>query len=177
MSVKGLLILALGLPAFAAGCGQELDYRDRLGCPMPVRVPVTLPEPGQGPVPAATPGPRAAPSPSKTGDFSLVVAFPKFPPDGAERRCRIETVPPEYASIAVGLPVKKANRSAVIELRPLDAPQTSWSRGRTLALRIRDFDTPLPPELRHGQVVTLRFLKDGRFFDVKEWSVIAEAKK
>ena len=169
MSRTLCLMMGLGLLACTAGCAQELVYADRVGTPRVRRTKVTLP---------VLPGEAVPPGGQTPETYTLGVAFPPFPLDGTQLRCAVVSVPENYALLARAM-FMGAKRPApgLVMLKTLGGPPDFAGRPREIALRIAYADTPLPLALRPGDPVTLRFLKDGRFFDVKEWATLAEPEK
>jgi len=106
---------------------------------------------------------RAALRRGESGNVNL-----SFPADGREVRCEVKEDPHGYMEVAhpvrCTLVILHQTSIALRVLPPADRDQPTAYK-----LRIRTGDHPLPSFLGKGRVVTLRFLADGTFYDVKEW--------
>jgi hypothetical protein len=106
---------------------------------------------------------RAALRRGESGSANL-----SFPDDGREVRCEVKEDPPGYMEVAhperCTLIILHRTYIALRVLPPADRDQPTAYK-----LQIRTGDHPLPLFLGKGRVVTLRFLADGTFYDVKEW--------
>ena len=92
--------------------------------------------------------------------------FPDFP-GGREVPCVVDSVPWSYDRLLESCEPGRPANEAAIRLRvaaPADGLPQAYD------LHVVSGERVLPKELARGDSVTLRFLGDGRFFDVKEWS-------
>lgn len=175
--MKGFAV-AVGLSClvgFLAGCagGTPLDYSVRAGKPdvtvvsQKMALAAFMPKAAcKDCVDGADPSKVQVTVPVKQLDF------PAFPSGGREVACTVTRVPWNYPAIqeaAAGARSFVWSGEAVIELRQGQEDAAGLAAGYRLAVDISD--TALPKGLAIGDAATLRFLPDGTFFDVKEWSV------
>lgn len=92
-----------------------------------------------------------------------------FPTNGREVHCQVAEESPSYIQVAHPEACSFiATDRTYISLKVLG--RTGSGQPAAYNLFIRAGDGPLPWGLSKNTIVTLRFLPDGTFFDVKEWS-------
>ena len=100
------------------------------------------------------------------------LTFPAFPASGREIPCRVEDVPMAFEGIEAASRAARTfvwSKETRIPLRVCTPGPDGQIECYDLTLRVGD--KALPQGLTEGDTVTLRFLSDGTFFDVKEWAV------
>jgi len=171
--MKGFAVVLVLLTGSLVGCasGTALDYSTRAGRPTVSTVTQKMP--------LARFSPEAAKCPAcVSGDPNALVTVPMqvftptpFPADGREVPCIVVSVPWAYREVAEAAAAPRTfvwNTEAVVPLR------ACLTGAEEYALTVTATDTFLPAQLHPGERVTLRFLADGRFFDVKEWSAAGQ---
>lgn len=175
--MKGFAVVLVLLTGSLAGCagGTALDYSARAGKPMVSVVTQKMS--------VAQFSPEAAKCPACVGgDASAMVTVPMqvftpapFPASGREVPCTVTSVPGSYRGVAEAAAAPPRTfvwtTDAVVWLRACREDAADY------ALTVTVTDTCLPVQLHSGDRVTLRFLADGRFFDVKEWSAAGQASR
>ena len=148
---RSLACLALVAAAAAvAGCARQIDYASRVGRPSVERTVLSEADSGSGAV-------------------RIEWRYPPFPADGREVACRVEKVTGDYEAVrqAAAATLPPGPPSATVHLSASDVPPAAGPS--RYALRIVGGEPSLPPAPQPGDSLTLRFLADGTFFDVRQW--------
>lgn len=173
--MRGFMVVLMLSALALAGCtgGTPLDYSARLGKPevtvesRKMALADFMPE-------AACKNCVGGADPAKVQVTVPVehLSFPAFPAGGREVACTVASVPWTYPAIQAATVSPRTfvwSKDAVIELRACQ--QAAAGDTQCYDLTVDTGDTHLPAALAPGDKVTLRFLPEGKFFDVKEWSV------